>query len=126
MLIYLYKIGGIHVLDTKIEMNTASDIFKLLGHEIRLTILKLLEDRDCCVCEFVEIFQVTQPAISQHVRKLKDSGFIKEERRGQWMFYSLNKEHEHFNFLIQLLNLLPCQHENLKKLELNGTRIQCN
>ena len=120
------QIGGLHMLNIKIEMDMASDIFKLLGHETRLTMLKILDDHDCCVCEFVEIFQATQPSISQHIRKLKDSGLIKEERRGQWIFYSLNKEYEHYDFLIKLLNLLPCQNEKLKKLELNGTRIQCN
>ncbi|MEI3609919.1 ArsR/SmtB family transcription factor [Pseudogracilibacillus sp. SO10305] len=114
------------MLNINIEMDMASEILKLLGHETRLTMLKILDDHDCCVCEFVEIFQATQPAISQHIRKLKDSGLIKEERRGQWIFYSLNKEYEHYDFLIKLLNLLPCQNEKLKKLELNGTRIQCN
>lgn len=109
------------MINIKFEMDTASDIFKLLGHETRLTILKSLEDRDCCVCEFVELFQVTQPAISQHLRKLKDYGLIKEERRGQWIFYPLNKEHEHYHFIFRLLHLLPSQEEKLKKLELTET-----
>ena len=34
----------------------------------------MLDTNDYCVCEFVEIFKMSQPAISQHVRKLKDSG----------------------------------------------------
>jgi len=110
---------------TTIEMNTASDIFKVLGHETRLTMLKILDDHDCCVCEFVEIFQATQPSISQHIRKLKDRGFIKEERRGQWIFYSINKEHVHYHFIIQLLHLLPDQNKKLKQLENSGTRIKC-
>ncbi|GED20854.1 ArsR/SmtB family transcription factor [Kurthia gibsonii] len=113
------------MLNANIEMNTASEIFKLLGHETRLTMLKILDDHDCCVCEFVEIFQATQPSISQHIRKLKDSGLIKEERRGQWIFYSTNEENVHYHFIIQLLNLLPNQNEKLKELEDSGTRIKC-
>src|SRR5699024_12434759 len=42
---------------TMIEMDKAADILKLLGNETRLTMLKILDDHDCCVCEFVEIFQ---------------------------------------------------------------------
>lgn len=113
------------MLTANIEMNTASKIFKLLGHETRLTMLKILDDHDCCVCEFVEIFQATQPSISQHISKLKDSGLIKEERRGQWIFYSINEENVHYHFIIQLLNLLPDQIKKLKELEDNGTRIKC-
>lgn len=110
---------------SNIEMDKASEIFKLLGHETRLTMLKILDDHDCCVCEFVEIFQASQPSISQHIRKLKDSGLIKEERRGQWIFYSINKESEYYLFIVQLLNLLPQQNEKLKELESKGTRIKC-
>src|SRR5699024_5152901 len=125
MLIYLYRNGGLHMLQVDIEMNAASEIFKLLGHETRLTMLKILDDHDCCVCEFVEIFQASQPSISQHIRKLRDSGLIEEERRGQWIFYSLNEESKHYPFIIQLLKLLPDQNKKLQKLEENGTRITC-
>lgn len=113
------------MVNSTIEMNMAANIFKLLGHETRLTMLKILDDHDCCVCEFVEIFRATQPSISQHIRKLKDSGLIKEERRGQWTFYSINKESVYYHFVIQLLNLLPAQEDKLKELEEKGTRIKC-
>jgi ArsR family transcriptional regulator, arsenate/arsenite/antimonite-responsive transcriptional repressor len=45
-----------------------------------------------CVCEFEEQFGMGQSKISYHVRKLKDAGLIKEERRGKWAFYSLDRE----------------------------------
>jgi len=113
------------MLKTKIEMNKAADILKLLGNETRLTMLKILDDHDCCVCEFVEIFQASQPSISQHIRKLRDIGLVKEERRGQWIFYSINNDSEFYPFILQLLNLLPQQNEKLKELEEKGTRIKC-
>ena len=113
------------MVNAKIEMNMAAEIFKLIGHETRLTMLKILVAHDCCVCEFVEIFQATQPAISQHIRKLRDNDLVKEERKGQWIFYSLNKESKHYPFIIKLLKLLPNQNERLQKLERNGTRIIC-
>ena len=112
------------MLNANIEMNTASEIFKLLGHETRLTMLKILDDHDCCVCEFVEIFQATQPSISQHIRKLKDSGLIKEERRGQWIYYSLNEAHESFDFIKDLLHLLPAQDHLIEQLK--ESRISCD
>ena len=45
-----------------------------------------------CVCEFEEHFAMGQSKVSYHVRKLKDAGLVKEERRGKWAFYSLDKE----------------------------------
>ncbi|MEI3605866.1 metalloregulator ArsR/SmtB family transcription factor [Pseudogracilibacillus sp. SE30717A] len=113
------------MLQTTIEMDKSAEIFKLLGNETRLTMLKILDDHDCCVCEFVEIFKASQPSISQHIRKLRDIGLVKEERRGQWIFYSINEYSEFYPFIIQLLNLLPQQNEKLKELELKGTRVQC-
>ena len=113
------------MLQTSIEIDKVADILKLLGNETRLTMLKILDDHDCCVCEFVEIFQASQPSISQHICKLKDIGLVEEERRGQWIYYSINKESEFYPLILKLLNLLPQQDEKLKELENKGTRIKC-
>jgi ArsR family transcriptional regulator len=45
-----------------------------------------------CVCEFEEAFSMGQSKVSYHVKKLKDAGLVKEERRGRWAFYSLDRE----------------------------------
>ena len=45
-----------------------------------------------CVCEFEDHFGMGQSKVSYHVRKLKDAGLVKEERRGKWAFYSLDRE----------------------------------
>ncbi len=113
------------MLKMELEMEKAAMILKLLGDKTRLTMMKLLENHDCCVCEFVEIFQASQPSISQHLRKLRDVGIVKEERKGQWIFYSINKNSEYFSFVQQVLTQLPDQEEKLKELEAKGTRITC-
>ncbi|WP_423241384.1 ArsR/SmtB family transcription factor [Oceanobacillus zhaokaii] len=106
-------------------LDKAALILKLLGDQTRLTIMKILDQHACCVCEFVEIFQMSQPAISQHLRKLKDLGLVQEERKGQWIFYSVNKNNEDYPFLQQLLEQLPSQGFRITELEENGTRISC-
>src|SRR3712207_2830669 len=45
-----------------------------------------------CVCEFEEAFGMGQSKISYHMKKLKDAGLVREERRGKWSFYSLDME----------------------------------
>ena len=108
-----------------IEIEKAATILKLLGDKTRLTMLKMLDTNDYCVCEFVGIFKVSQPAISQHVRKLKDAGLVRETRRGQWIIYSLNKESEVLSFVQSLIDHLPNQDFKLQELEKQGLRISC-
>ncbi len=45
-----------------------------------------------CVCEFEDVFGMGQSKVSYHVRKLKDAGLVREEKRGRWSFYSLDRE----------------------------------
>ena len=111
---------------TTIEIEKAAQILKLLGDKTRLSMVKLLETHECCVCELVEIYKTSQPAISQHLRKLKDAKIVKEHRRGKWIFYSLNKEYQYYGFVSNILESLPTQHERLNELEKQGLRICCD
>ena len=113
------------MIQTVIEMDKAAGILKLMGDKTRLTMVKLLDNNDCCVCELVEIFDMSQPSISQHLRKLRDVGLVKEKRHGQWIFYSVNKENTYYAFIEQILQQLPDQDYKLKELEEKGTRITC-
>lgn len=77
---------------------------KVVGDPTRFLILKLVEKKTYCVCEFVEMLQMSQPAVSQHLRKLKDLDIIKEERREQWRYFSLNKGSMYYAVIQGLLN----------------------
>ena len=65
----------------------AADLLRTLGDETRLTMLALLRRREFCVCELVDLFPVSQPAVSGHLRRLKDAGLVQDERRGMWVYY---------------------------------------
>ena len=108
-----------------VELESAANVLKLLGDKTRLTMIKMLDNHDCCVCEFVEIFNTSQPAISQHLRKLKDAGLVKKTRRGQGIIYSLNKSSDYFPLVEEILSHLPNQDFRLKELEEQGLRISC-
>jgi len=109
----------------QVEVEKAAQILKLLGDKTRLSMMKLLQNNECCVCELVEIYKASQPSISQHLRKLKDIELVREKRKGQWIFYSLNKENNYYQFLLDILESLPSQDERLKELEKQGLRISC-
>ncbi len=52
------------------------------------------EDQDAgiCVCEFERSFGMGQSKISYHLGKLKEAGLAREEKRGRWSFYSLDRK----------------------------------
>lgn len=66
--------------------------FRVLGDSTRLKILGLLSVRDACVCELVDLLPISQPAVSQHLRRLKQVGFVEEYRQKSWMYYHLRAD----------------------------------
>ncbi|AJH80059.1 MULTISPECIES: ArsR/SmtB family transcription factor [Heyndrickxia] len=110
---------------TVVEIEKASHVLKLLGDKTRLTIMAILKQRECCVCELLEVFDMSQPSISQHLRKLKDLGLVKEDRRGQWIYYSLNPRNELYDFIQDILQHVPDQTENIRKIEENNPTLRC-
>jgi ArsR family transcriptional regulator, arsenate/arsenite/antimonite-responsive transcriptional repressor len=114
------------MLESTIELEGVAYILKLLGDKTRLTMIKILDTHDACVCEFVEIFKTSQPAISQHIRKLKDAGLVRETRRGQWIIYSLSKDGPYYPLVQDLLHHLPNQDFRLEELAEQGLRISCD
>ena len=81
------------------ELNTSFDQLSngldLVGNKVRLKILFLFfEEKRLCVCDLADILGMTIPAISQHLRKLKDRKLIETERKAQTIFYSLTIEYE--------------------------------
>lgn len=96
------------------KLKLLGDKLKLLGDKTRLTMLILLTEREWCVCEFVHVLHMSQPGVSQHLRKLKSLGIVNEERRGQWVYYSLNVADK--PYIQAVLNEMPSPQDMLKQL----------
>ena len=75
------------------SFNHLSNILALTGNEVRLKIVYLLEEEgELCPCDLADIFGMSIPAISQHLRKLKDGNLIISRRDAQTLYYSLTLE----------------------------------
>src|SRR5699024_4405058 len=107
------------------DLNKAALVLKLLGDTTRLTMLKILDTHDCCVCELEEIFKVSRPSISRRLRRLRHVALIEDERRAQCIFYSINKANEYYPFVESVLKQLTSQDEKVQALTDEGTRIIC-
>ncbi|MGH3793758.1 MAG: ArsR/SmtB family transcription factor [Pseudonocardiaceae bacterium] len=65
-------------------------LFKALGDPVRLRLLSLIAshvDGAACVCELTDVFDLTGPTISHHLKVLREAGLISGERRGTWIYY---------------------------------------
>ncbi len=69
-----------------------SGLLALAGNEVRLKIMFLLEEEnELCPCDLSDILGMSIPAVSQHLRKMKDGNVIEARRSGQTIFYSLKQ-----------------------------------
>ena len=79
----------------KLKANSKSflqlgQVLALAGNEVRLKILFLIEEEnELCPCDLSDILRMSIPAVSQHLRKLKDGNIIEARKAGQTIFYSL-------------------------------------
>jgi DNA-binding transcriptional ArsR family regulator len=64
--------------------------WKALSDDSRREILLLLKSKDMIPTEIAEHFNLTLPALSAHLRILKDADLITEKKQGKNRFYSLN------------------------------------
>ena len=67
-----------------------SKLFKALADPTRRKILRLLRESDLTAGEIADHFNITKPSISHHLNILKQSGLVLDERKGQYIVYSLN------------------------------------
>ena len=65
---------------------------KVLSVESRVRILQLLKGRSLCVNALAARLEVTQGAVSQHLRIMRDAGLVIDEKRGYFVHYRLNEE----------------------------------
>ena len=64
-------------------------LFRTLADPTRLRILRLIGEREVCVCYFVQALQLSQPKISRHLAYLRRSGIVNARKDGKWVHYSI-------------------------------------
>lgn len=75
------------------QLDLTTRIFNLAGNAARLKILFLLhKEGEMCPCDFSDVLDISVGGVSQHLRKLKDGGLVKDKKVGQTVFYSLVKD----------------------------------
>jgi ArsR family transcriptional regulator, arsenate/arsenite/antimonite-responsive transcriptional repressor len=85
------------VLAAPLDANEAADLsrgFTALADPVRLRVLSMLAaapEGEVCVCDFVQPLGKSQPTISHHLKILGEAGLVHGDRRGKWVWYSLDR-----------------------------------
>lgn len=87
-----------------------NDIFKALGDPTRRKILNMLREKDLTAGEIADNFNMTKPSISNHLNILKNADLVMSDKKGQYVYYSLNTTV--FQEIIQFLFDLSKKGEN--------------
>ena len=99
-------------------MRVLLKVLKALSDEVRLRILKVLQERDeLCVCEIMEALDISQTRASRNLGILRDAGFVTDRREGFRIYYSINhrKINEYHYQLIKLLSKWLNEEEVIQK-----------
>jgi ArsR family transcriptional regulator len=85
------------VLAAPLDATDATELahgFSALADPVRLRVLSILAaapEGEVCVCDFVEPLGKSQPTVSHHLKILSEAGLVHGDRRGKWVWYSLNR-----------------------------------
>ena len=79
---------------TEEEAATTARLFKALADPHRVRIMNVLATTDVavCGCDLEEPLGLSQATVSFHLKKLFDAGLLDRDKRGVWVYYSLNRE----------------------------------
>jgi len=89
----IINIGMSKILEDEEKLYEIAELFKMFGDSTRVKILYALMENEMSVTDICEKLGMTQPAISQQLRVLKNSSLVKSRRDGKNIFYSLADEH---------------------------------
>jgi ArsR family transcriptional regulator len=97
--------------------------FKALSDETRLRMLNILLQRECCVCEVMQVLNISQTRASRNLKLLEEAGFLKSRREGAWVYYSL-RDDAAAGFAVSLAGLTGKFSEKLQLFRKDRARLK--
>ncbi len=65
-------------------------VMKALSDPNRVKVVKMLQQKEMCVCEIQFALGLAQPTVSKHLKVLEDAGLVQSKKAGLWVNYSLS------------------------------------
>ena len=89
---------------------------KALSDPNRVTIVKLLEEKELCVCELQALLGLAQSTVSKHLKLLEDAGLVSGRRQGSWIIFKLMTS-DGSPYGLNMLKLLPGWLNNEREIQ---------
>ena len=67
-------------------------LMRVLAHPVRLQILDVCKEGECCVCHLTAVLKQRQPYVSQQLMALRDAGLVADRKEGTLVYYRLADE----------------------------------
>jgi ArsR family transcriptional regulator len=77
---------------SEVPMRDLTKVFKVLSDESRLRVFNLLQERECCVCEVMQVMSISQSKASRILSSLYGVGLLSLRREGRWALYSIDSD----------------------------------
>jgi ArsR family transcriptional regulator len=77
------------------EAERLAAMLKAIADPTRLQLLRLIERApkgEACVCDLTECLGLRQPTVSHHLKVMTEAGLLNRDRRGTWVWYSVNRD----------------------------------
>ena len=97
---------------------------KSLSDETRLRIMKVLLEKECCVCEIMQALDISQSRASRNLGILEDAGFLKARRDGPWIVYSVDCQSAN-SYVAPLAEMLKDSPISSEVLAQDKNRLSC-
>ena len=80
-------------------------VIKALSDGNRTKIVKMLAQKEMCVCEMKTALKMAQPSVSKHLKILEEAGLVESRKEGMWVNYSLpeNQETSYAKHMLEVL-----------------------
>lgn len=95
-----------HPMPSEDDFFDAAEVFRQLCDGTRLKLLWLLSTGEICVCDLADTLGITAPAVSHHLRSLRQTGLITYRRVGKAVYYSLAKNNDGMRVRHMLIDAL--------------------
>ena len=97
-------------------------VFKALSDPNRLRIMKMLGERELCMCEVRELLGLSNSTVSKHLSILRDAGLLLDTKNGKWVNFRLNDKTEQ-RFIRSVLGLIRNSFEDDDAVQQDAKRL---
>jgi ArsR family transcriptional regulator len=92
------------------------NVFKALSDPNRIRIMKMLSERELCMCEVREMLDLSNSTVSKHLTILRDTRLVLDAKDGKWVNFRLNDTSEH-KFIRAVINLMKNSFDDDKMVQ---------